>query len=153
VNDIQIGQIILLITTAGGFIAQAWREARNRKWAIADRRAELDAQTEKIIAEAHARASALMIETAAKAKVLHFEQLERAEEIRAHLTTQDAALAAHDEWERDERATAQVSNAQVVGLIQEAKTAAESAYTEANNVNAKIADLNTRLLREEQKPV
>jgi len=143
-TDIQAGQILLLMTTVGGFIAQAWRESRNRQWAIADRRAELDAQTTKIIAEANARAKALLIETETKAKILHLEQLARAEEIRVRLDT-------HDEWERQERQTSADTTAHVVGLIQDAKSAAQGAFTEANHVNLKIADLNRRLLHEEEK--
>jgi len=146
VTDIQAGQILLLVTTAGGFIAQAWREARNRKWAIADRRAELDAQTAKIIAEAKARADVLLIETEAKAKVFHLEQLTHAEEIRTRLDV-------HDAWERDERDAMTRSAERLSVSVEEAKTAAQSAYTEANNVNVKIADLNNRLLREEQHKV
>jgi len=143
-TDVGIGQIVLIITTAGGFAAQAWREARNRKWAIADRRAELAAQTAQITADAQARAAALIIETEAKAKALHLGLMTRAEEIRTR-------LAIHDQWERDERRAATDTTAHVVSLIEEAKTAAQSAFSEANNVNLKIADLNKRLLYEEKK--
>ena len=141
----QVAQIVLLLTTVGGFAAQAWREARNRRWAIADRKADLDATADRIIAEARARADALLIETDARTRALHLEQIARAEELQAN-------LAVHDEWERSERDAATASVATVVSLIGEAKVAAESAYQEANNVNVKIENLNARLAAAEHVP-
>ncbi len=132
-----IGQLVLLLTTIAGFVAAAWRENRNRRWAAEDRAiqaaivtAERRAATEEIIERARAEAEAVRIKTDAAAAALREEGIQLAARIRA----QQAATAQH-----------------LIAKVGEATTAAHEAYKEANDVNGKIADLNERLLIREAR--
>lgn len=140
-TGLEQGQMILLLTTIAGFMGTAWRESRNRKWAIEDRRQAADEQTNVIVAKAQAEATALLIATDAKAKVLHLETMAVAEKIR--LETLRAAAALRE----DQRIVAE----NLTAKIQEVHKVAENAFNEANHVNLKIENLNQRLLQEAEK--
>lgn len=136
IGDLQWGQTMLLATTIAGFAVQAWREARNRSWAIDDRKRAADAQTADIVAKAKAEAEALLVTTEAKAKALHLESLAVAEKIRTE--TLAAAIMLREEQKHASEA--------LLEKIDDVKNEAQKTYKEANHVNLKIEDLNKRIL-------
>lgn len=50
-SEFSVGQIILLLTTVAGFFVTAWRENRNRKWDLEDRRLAREEIANKVIAQ------------------------------------------------------------------------------------------------------
>ena len=164
-TDSAIGQVILLLTTVGGFIVTAWRENRNRKWAQQDRAdaaatatAERKAATDEIITRAAAEAEATRIKTESVAENLRLVGVQTAAKLREdsriaaeilRLETERNAATIRENTLREAAAIreAQIRDAAVlVKEIQDAKGAAHSAYQEANHVNNKIEALNQRLL-------
>ena len=149
-SDSTIGQIILLITTLGGFIVAAYRENRARRWATEDRAAA----TREIITRAAAEAEATRIKTVAIAESLRIEALDIAAQLREDarveaevLRTEAMRLADLALKEANTvRAAAEKATAELLAKVQEGTDAAERTYVEANNVNNKIENLNQRLM-------
>jgi hypothetical protein len=164
-TDSAIGQIILFLTTLGGFIVAAWRENRNRRWAQQDRAEaaaaatlERKLATDEIIARAAAEAEATRIKTESIAESLRVTGMQTAAKLREEsrvaaeilrLETERNAAHIRENTLREASAIreAQIRDAAIlVKEIQDAKGAAHSAYQEANHVNNKIEALNQRLL-------
>jgi hypothetical protein len=111
------------------------REARQREWAVEDRAAaaqERKEATAQIIAEASAKAEALLITTKATASALALEGKRTAAKLREDMRISSNEL---------ESRLNEVHQTATAGLEQ-----ASSAYKEANHVNMKISDWNERLL-------
>ena len=153
-TDSQWGQLALWATTVAGFLVVEWRAARNRRWAIEDKRAA----TAEIIERAAAEAEATRIKTEAIADQLrrHTEltaaQLREEARIGADALVHEAALIAA---KLETKTTAQIEEqrqqaAELAKQVAEVKVAAHDAYKEANNVNIKIEDLNQRLVTQQR---
>jgi len=132
-SEMQFGQIVLLLTTVAGFVVQAWRENRARRWANEDRvtgmalaAATRKAEIDDLIARAQAEATA----TRLKAEAV-------AEELRLHAQVLAAKVKAESE----------VRDGAIHAAVAEATSAAQKAYAEANHVNLKIENLNNRLVQ------
>lgn len=138
-----IGQVVILGTTIGGFLGVAWKERRNRLWALEDRRlaaAERERDRADLIEQTKAEAAALLIRTEAIAKALRIEAEAVAEKLRIQAETiaQDVATTLlTNNKETTEKLEASIA---------EVGASAHKAYEEANHVNIKIEHLNKRLL-------
>jgi hypothetical protein len=141
-NELTLGQLILFITTVAGFLSVAWKEHRNRQWAIEDRKlaaAERERNRLDMLEQTKVEARALLIKTEAIAEAVKIEALAVAEKLR--IEAEAIALKVSDKLEI---------------RIEEAKVAAHNAFQEANHVNGKmdrtaeqIKQLTSRLLVEE----
>ncbi len=165
-SDPAIGQLVLLLTTIGGFIYTAWRENRNRIWASEDRRAA----TAEIIERATAEAQAARIKAEAIAEILRVESLQLAAKVReeariaAEILRLETLQTAHIMRDHTLREAEAIRNAtalqsgQILLKVQEGTAAAKEAQREANHVNLKIENtnkaienLNERLLKQGEK--
>ena len=135
-TDFQWGQLVLMATTVGGFIRMSYIDKRNREWAQEDRRHE----TDQIIAKAKAEAEALRIHNDALAETIRGAALSAA----ANLREEQRKIA--DNLQIDARVAATELHQSVMTKVEEAISAGDRAYKEANHVNIKIEDLNQRLL-------
>lgn len=155
-TDAQWGTLLTILSVVGTFFVTEWRAARNRKWAIEDKKAA----TAEIIERAAAEAEATRIKTEAIADNLrrHTEltaaQLREEARIGADALVHEAAVIAA---KLETKTTAQIeeqrqTGAELTALVAEATVAAKDAYKEANNVNVKIEDLNQRLMQVAKVP-
>ncbi len=163
-------QLLLLVTTLGGFVWQAWREGRNRRWATEDRAA----QTAAIITTAKAEAEATRIKTEAAAENLRIAGEGAAENLRlstalavaqqreetriaadtVRIEAEAAAKQIRDNSTAESariRAEQQAHNAVVVAKIDEATSASKAAETEANHANLKNAETKAELVQLNQR--
>lgn len=134
ISDAAAAQIATFLTVVVGFGIQLYREHRNHQWDIAER--------ERLAATVRATAADVKATTANTAAELREVTIQTAAHLREVSATDRAANHAHTEQTaadlRDEiRAGASVA--------ERAFSEAKAAYTEANNVNGKIEDLNLQL--------
>lgn len=149
VGDVSPSSLIALMSllaTCGGFLYTWFREGRTREWQLADAKA----MAEKVNADAAALALKVNTEGLALAAKVNAESIAMAAKVNS-----DAAIMAAKVVDDAEKLAAKVhaaaetlankvaENTSVsTGAAAEAKTA----YTEANTINAKIANLNSQLL-------
>jgi hypothetical protein len=146
-NELTLGQVILFLTTVAGFLSVAWKERRNRLWAIEDKRLaaeERERERNDLIAKAKVEADALIIRTEAIARAVSIEAQAVAERLRieAEAIAQNVAKTLIV----DNKATTN----RLAASIAEVGASAHRAYEEANHVNVKIEQLNARLLAQEE---
>ena len=129
-TDVQLGQLGIFVTSfcalvasIAQIIAANRKETRNRQWIVEDRQAAMA----EIVERAKAEAAALRIKTEATAEALMIEQRRIAASLR-----------------EDTRKSVD----QIESKIAEVHAAATTAFSEANHTNAKISDLNRRLVEQ-----
>jgi len=129
-------QLGLFVTTVSGFAYTWFREGRTRQWQLADAKA----MAEKVNTDAKAMAEKVNADAIALASKNYQEAAAMAAKVIA-----DAKIIADKVHESAQKLADKVAENTTVST--DAAKGAKEAYTEANSINSKIANLQEKLVK------